>query len=38
MMWANVAIARATNALKKFVKAARFGLNHVNEKSMSGDH
>jgi hypothetical protein len=32
-----VAIERETNVLKKFVKAAGFGLNHVNEEFTSGD-
>ena len=33
----NVSFARETNALKKFVKAALFGLDHVNEEFTSGD-
>jgi hypothetical protein len=30
-------MARETSVLKKFVKAARFGLNHVNEEFTSGE-
>lgn len=33
----NVAFARETNVLKKFVKAAGFGLDHVNVEFTSGD-
>jgi hypothetical protein len=32
-----VAIAQETNVMKKSVKAARFGLNHVNGEFTSGD-
>ena len=35
-MISNVAFERETNVLKKFVKAAGFGLNHVNEEFTSG--
>jgi len=36
-MISNVAFERETNVLKKFVKAAGFGLKHVNEDFTSGD-